>query len=842
MPAPRHEVTMKTDPICGMQVDETKTPLKATRDGEEFYFCSEHCRRKFLGQQMPRLAMAVSNPASSVSSSHPPMEASRSCCSVKSKSENHSHAHHAHGDVKPPANAKYFCPMCPGVESDTPGDCPKCGMALERNPSWTSKTIYTCPMHPEVQQDTPGDCPKCGMPLEPKELAAPEEESHEAKDMSRRFWIGAVLSLPVLILAMAHLVPGLDLSRWIEPRVNQWIQFGLSTPVVLWGGWPFFVRGWRSIISWNLNMFTLIALGVGAAYLFSCVTMFFPHVLPASYREHGEAPIYFEAAAVITVLVLLGQLLEARARSRTSSAIRSLLNRAAKSARVVRGGQESEIPISDVRPGDVLRVRPGEKVPTDGVLIEGRSSVDESMLTGESMPVEKMSGERVIGATVNQTGSFLMRAEKVGSETVLSQIVKMVSDAQRSRAPIQRLADKVSSIFVPVVVAASAVTFLLWWQLGPEPRLAYAIVNAVAVLIIACPCALGLATPMSIMVGVGRGAEEGILVKNAEALEMMAKVNTLVVDKTGTLTEGRPRVTAIVTATGTNEVELLSLTAALEAQSEHPIAHAVVQAAKERELSFARVEQFDSVTGAGIKGVVNGREVLVGKINLLRSAGVRDLDALDAQGTKFQREGSTVIYVASDSRAAGLIAVTDPIKSTAQEAVKQLHELGLRMIMLTGDNELTARSVAARLGIDEWKAGVEPRDKHSFVEELKHNGRIVAMAGDGINDAPALAAAHVGIAMGTGTDVAIESAGLTLVRGDLRGIVKSIALSRAVMRNIRQNLFFAFIYNALGVPIAGGLLYPAFRLLLSPIIASAAMSFSSVSVIANALRLKKTKL
>ena len=782
---------MKIDPICGMQVDE-KTPFKATHNGEEFYFCSDHCRRKFLAQRTPQLVLAKGdsehgccggNGHERVVETQPVHEQAHSCCGSKAHDERHSHSrehHHEHGDVKPSANAKYFCPMCPGVESDKPGDCPKCGMALERNPAWVppAKTIYTCPMHPEVQQDKPGNCPKCGMALEPKELATDaEEESHEAKDMARRFWIGAALSLPVLVLAMAHLIPGLDLSRWISPRVNLWIQFALSTPVALWAGWPFFVRGWRSIVTWNLNMFTLIALGVGAAYLFSCAALFFPGFLPASYRQHGEVPVYFEAAAIITVLVLLGQMLEARARSRTSSAIRALLNKAAKSARVVRDGKEMEVPVAEVQKGDVLRVRPGEKVPVDGVLTEGRSSVDESMITGESMPVEKQSGERVIGATVNQTGSFLMRAEKIGSETVLSQIVKMVSDAQRSRAPIQRLADKVSKIFVPAVIAVSVVTFIVWFQFGPEPRLAHAIVNAVAVLIIACPCALGLATPMSIMVGVGRGAEEGVLVKNAEALETMEKVDTLVVDKTGTLTEGKPRVTKVLPAQGVNESEFLSIVAAIEAQSEHPIAHAIVEAAKERNIALPRVEQFDSVTGAGIKGRVNGREVLVGKIDLLRSAGARDLDALEHQGTKLQEEGNTVVYAAFDSRATGLIAVADPIKATTLDAVKQLHELGLRLIMLTGDNERTARAVAARLGIDEVQAGVEPKDKHARVLELKKQGRVVAMAGDGINDAPALAAADVGIAMGTGTDVAIESAGITLVKGDLRGIVKAIALS-----------------------------------------------------------------
>jgi Cu+-exporting ATPase len=768
-----------------------------------------------------------------------------SCCGSATHAHGHGHDHgHHHGDVQPSAAAKYFCPMCPGVESDRPGDCPKCGMALERNPAWAeAKTIYTCPMHPEVQQDTPGDCPKCGMALEPKEFATDvEEESPEARDMARRFWIAAALSLPVLVLGMAHLIPALPLDRWISSRLNVWIQFALSTPVVLWAAWPFFVRGWRSVVTWNLNMFTLIALGVGAAYVFSCAALFFPQLFPASYREHGQVPVYFEAAAVITALVLLGQWLEAGARSRTSSAIRALLGRAARTARVFRNGSEVEVPVATVQKGDLIRVVPGEKIPVDGIITDGRSRVDESMLTGESMPVEKSAGDRVIGATVNQTGSFVMRAEKVGSETVLAQIVKMVSDAQRSRAPIQKLADKVSRIFVPAVVIAAALTFGAWMTFGPEPRLAYGIVNAVAVLIIACPCALGLATPMSIMVGVGRGAAEGILVKNAEALEAMEKVNIIVVDKTGTLTEGKPRVTRTVPSPGTNEGDFLSIVAAIESQSEHPIARAIVEAARERNLSFPRVEQFDSVTGSGIKGRVNGREVLVGKAGLLRAAGVRDLDALESQGTTFQDEGETVIYAAFDSRAAGLIAVADPIKSTTAEAVMQLHALHQRVIMMTGDNERTARSVARRLAIDDVQAGVEPADKHARVEALKREGQTVAMAGDGINDAPALAAAHVGIAMGTGTDVAMESAGITLVRGDLRGIVKSIALSRAVMRNIRQNLFFAFVYNALGVPIAAGLLYPFFGILLSPIIASAAMSLSSVSVIANALRLKATRL
>jgi Cu+-exporting ATPase len=842
---------MKIDPICGMKVDEAKTPFKATGDGEEFYFCSDHCRRKFLAQRMPQLAVARGesshgccggNGHEHVAEAESVREEAHSCCSSKPRGETHSHEHHhEHAEVKPSANAKYFCPMCPGVESDKPGDCPKCGMALERNPAWvpSAKTIYTCPMHPEVQQDHPGNCPKCGMALEPKELATDaKEESHEAKDMARRFWIGAALSLPVLVLAMAHLIPGLDLSRWISPRINLWIQFALSTPVVLWAGWPFFVRGWRSVVTWNLNMFTLIALGVGAAYVFSCVALFIPQAFPESYRAHGELPVYFEAAAVITALVLLGQWLEAKARSRTSSAIRALLGRAAKTARVVRDGKEVEVPVAEVQKGDLIRVVPGEKVPVDGVMVEGHSAVDESMLTGESLPVEKTTGDRVTGATVNQTGSFVMRAEKVGSETVLSQIVKMVSDAQRSRAPIQKLADKVSRIFVPAVVITAVLTFLGWFVFGPEPRLAYAIVNAVAVLIIACPCALGLATPMSIMVGVGRGAEEGILVKNAEALELLEKVNALVVDKTGTLTEGKPKVTKVITQE-VEEREFLSIVSALEAQSEHPIARAIVDAAQKAGVRAARVERFDSVTGSGIKGHVQGIAVLVGKAEFLRSENVSGIDVLESQGAALQEQGNTVVYAAFDQRASGLIAVADPIKPTSAEAMRQLHALGFRVIMLTGDNERTARAVAKTLGIDEFHAGVEPKDKLEHVERLRAAGHVVAMAGDGINDAPALAAAHVGIAMGTGTDVAIESAGITLVKGDLLGILKAVSLSRKVLRNIRQNLFFAFVYNAAGVPIAAGVLYPFFGVLLSPIIASAAMSFSSVSVIANALRLKR---
>jgi P-type Cu+ transporter len=719
-------------------------------------------------------------------------------------------------------------------------------MALERNPSWQpeAKTIYTCPMHPEIRQDKPGNCPICGMALEPVSVAADAEEDHsEARDMFRRFWISSVLTLPILLLAMGHLIPGFHIDNWINPRLNQWIQLALSTPVVLWAGWPFFVKGWRSVRTMHLNMFTLIALGVGAAYAYSLVAVLAPNAFPAGLRTHnGVVPLYFEAAAVITVLVLLGQWLEARARTRTGAAIKALLQQAAKTARVVRDGEEQELPVAHVKKGDVLRVRPGEKIPVDGTIVEGHSSIDESMITGESIPVEKKEGDKATGSTINQTGSFLMRAEQVGDETLLARIVKMVAEAQRSRAPIQRLADKVSAYFVPAVIAVAVITFIGWFVAGPEPQLAYALVNAVAVLIIACPCALGLATPMSIMVGVGRGAQEGILVKNAEALETMEKIDTLIVDKTGTLTEGKPRLVRVITSQGLNEAEVLLAASSVEQSSEHPLATAIVQGARERGVTPKQAVDFQSFTGGGVVGMVERKTVVIGKADFLRQQHIAGVDALQPSAAQLQGEGNTVIFVGIDSSLAGIIAVADPIKKTAPDAIAELHRLGLKIVMLTGDNERTARAVANKLGIDEIEAGVEPQRKHERVVQLRQQGRIVGMAGDGINDAPALAAANVGIAMGTGTDVAIESAGITLVKGDLRGIVKAIHLSRNVMRNIRQNLFFAFIYNALGVPIAAGALYPFVRVLLSPIIASAAMSFSSVSVIANALRLRKVRL
>ena len=756
---------------------------------------------------------------------------------------NHEHAGTDTAAVPSAPKRKYFCPMCDGVESDSPGNCPKCGMALERNPTLRepARTIYTCPMHPQIEQDHPGNCPICGMALEPKTpVAGGEKDTTELRDMTRRFWVSAVLSVPVFLLAMAHLFP--NAPEWVMTDLSRWIQFVLSTPVVLWGGWPFFIRGWQSIRNRSPNMFTLIAMGVGVAYFYSAVVMLLPQLFPPSFQQHGKIGIYFESAAVITVLVLLGQVLELRARSRTGNAIRALLDLAPQRARVLRGDKESEVPLDQVQAGDQLRVRPGEKIPVDGKVLDGTTSIDESMITGESMPAEKAAGDKVTGGTVNQTGSFVMIAERIGRETVLSRIVEMVAQAQRSRAPIQGLADKVASWFVPTVIAVAVLAFIAWSTIGPEPRFAHAIVNAVAVLIIACPCALGLATPMSIMVGVGRGAQEGVLIKSAEAIERLEKINTIVVDKTGTLTEGKPRLTKIISPNAMSEQQLLAAAASIEQQSEHPLAASVVRGAQERGIKLIKAAGFESVTGGGVRGKADGREVLVGKPRFLQSRGVRDIEPLEAAAAELQKEGQTAIFVAIDGRAAGILAVADPVKNSSVEAMAHLHKLGLKIIMMTGDNERTAKAVSEKLGIDEVEAGVEPQTKNERVRQLREQGRIVAMAGDGINDAPALAEADVGIAMGTGTDVAMESAGITLVKGDLRGIEKAIRLSRAMMRNIRQNLFFAFIYNALGIPIAAGALYPFFGWLLSPIIAGAAMSFSSVSVIANALRLRAAKL
>jgi len=758
---------MAIDPICGMTVDERTATLKAERDGETFYFCSGHCRKKFLAQPKQQPAKSVA--------------------------------------------------------ADT-------------------AAIYTCPMHPEVEQRGPGSCPKCGMALEPKSATGEEEDDGELTDMTRRLWVATALGLPVFLLAMLPMM-GVPVDHWLGMAASRWLQFALATPVVLWAGWPIMVRGWRSVVSWNLNMFTLIALGVVAAYLYSVVAVLVPGAIPDAFKHHGEVEVYFEAAAVIVALVLLGQVLELRARRRTGSAIRELLSLAPPTARVLRDGQEAEIAVEEVQAGDVLRVRPGDKIPVDGEIVDGTSTVDESMLTGEPTPTQKRPGDNVIGGTVNQTGAFKMRAEKVGRETVLAQIVDMVAAAQRSRAPIQRVADSVAGWFVPIVVAVAILTFIAWAVWGPdEGRLAYALVNAVAVLIVACPCALGLATPMSIMVGVGRGAKEGVLVKDAEALETLESVDTVVVDKTGTLTAGRPTLVGVETTGDVDANELVRLAASVEQNSEHPLGRAIVEAARTRNLELADAVDFQSVTGSGVRARVDGRQVLVGNQRLLTERGVeragRSSAPIGGEDAPARSNPLSTIFVAVDGQFAGTLSVADPIKTSTPEAVRALHELGLKFVMLTGDNEQTARAVAGELGIDDFAAGVSPQDKHDRVKQLRDAGRRVAMAGDGINDAPALAAADVGIAMGTGTDVAIQSAGVTLVKGDLRGIVRAIRLSRQVMHNIRQNLFFAFVYNALGVPIAAGALYPFFGLLLSPMIAAAAMSASSVSVIANALRLR----
>jgi P-type Cu+ transporter len=733
--------------------------------------------------------------------------------------------------------------MCPEVREAKPGPCPKCGMALEAEmPGAAGRVEYTCPMHAEIVRPGPGSCPICGMALEPRTVTAAEGENPELRSMTRRFWVSLVLTAPLLAVAMADMLPGRPMERAVSGGWLPWLEFAFATPVVLWGGWPFFQRGWASIVNRSTNMFTLIAMGTGVAYLFSVVATLFPGIFPAAFRQmNGKPPVYYEAAATITVLVLLGQVLELRARSRTGAAIRALLNLAPKTARILREGREEDVALDQVKPGDRLRVRPGEKIPVDGVVLEGNSWVDESMITGESMPAEKRSGMWVIGATVNGTGSLVMRAERVGSETMLARIVQLVGQAQRSRAPIQRLADRVAAWFVPAVIGVAVVTFIVWGLFGPQPRLAHALVNAVAVLIIACPCALGLATPMAIMVGTGRGAVAGVLIKNAEALEILEKVDTLVVDKTGTLTEGKPRVVSVVGLPGQDEDELLRWAASLEQASEHPLAAAVVAAAQERGLTLVAAGGFQSVTGKGVQGRVEGHDVSAGNESLFEQLGVPLMELLP-RAQELRSQGQTVVFIAVGGRPAGLVGIADPVKPSTAQALRDLESEGLRIVMLTGDSRATAAAIAAKLGIEEFEAEVLPENKAATVQRLQKQGRTVAMAGDGINDAPALAQADVGIAMGTGTDVAMESGGVTLVKGDLAGIVRARRLSRATMGNIRQNLFFAFIYNSLGVPIAAGVLYPLFGLLLSPILAAAAMSFSSVSVIANSLRLRSVKL
>lgn len=797
------------DPVCNMVVSND-SEFHFHHQDKDYYFCSDDCMEKFK--------------------KHP---------------EKYLDQQNLEGQEANRESSLYTCPMHPEIQQQEPGNCPKCGMALESMsaPATSAKTEYTCPMHPEVVQDHPGSCPKCGMALEPVTTSVGEEKNEELVYMSRRFWVCTVLTLPVFFLAMtADMMPAW-LPDWLSMQAVQWIEFAFATPVVLWGGWPFFVRGWQSLRTWNLNMFTLIALGVSVAWVYSVVALLFPQIFPPVMQlEHGLVAVYFEAAAVITTLVLMGQVLELRARSRTNTAIQKLLGLAPNTARIVNDdGTEEDLPLEKVKPGDTLRIRPGEKIPVDGTVIEGESNVDESMVTGEPVSVPKSKDDKLIGATVNGTGSLLMRAEKVGSDTLLAQIVKMVADAQRSRAPIQKLADIVASYFVPAVVGVAAVAFIVWWVWGPEPRLAHAFVNAVAVLIIACPCALGLATPISIMVGTGRGALAGVLIKNAEALEIMEKIDTLVVDKTGTLTEGKPKLVAVHPETGFTEDEILRVAASLERASEHPLAEAIVRGAEQRGLELVKADSFQSITGKGVTGEVDGHKVAAGNIKLLEELGISTGD-LSQKADKQRVKGMTVMLIAIDDHVAGLIGVADPIKDETGEAIRDLHTEGIRIVMLTGDSNATAKAVADKLGIDEVHAEVSPEQKTEVIKKLQADGRIVAMAGDGINDAPALAQAHVGIAMGTGTDVAIESAGITLVKGDLRGIVRARRLSGATMRNIRQNLFFAFIYNVAGVPVAAGVLYPFFGILLSPMIAAAAMSFSSVSVISNSLRLTRVKL
>ena len=804
------ETSIPVDPVCGMTVS-TESEHVFRHEEVDYYFCCNGCRQKFAGDAAGYLSGEAQAKAASAAAV---------------------------------PGAKYICPMDPEIEEDKPGSCPICGMALEvaGAPLPTTRTEYTCPMHPEIVQDHPGSCPECGMALEARTVEV-EEKNEELIEMSRRLWIGLILSLPVFLLAMtADMAPAL-LPEGLSMRTAQWIQLVLATPVVLWCGLPFFERGWLSLKTRNLNMFTLIAIGVSVAWGYSVVALLAPGLFPAAMvHADGTVAVYFEAAAVITTLVLLGQVLELRARSHTNAAIKLLLGLAPKTARIVRDdGSEEDIPLEQVKTGDILRIRPGEKVPVDGTVTSGASAIDESMITGESIPVEKTVGSSLIGATVNGTGSLLMRAEKVGADTLLAQIVHMVSEAQRSRAPIQKLADVVAGYFVPAVVLVALVTLIVWGIFGPEPRLAFAIVNAVAVLIIACPCALGLATPMSIMVGTGKGAMLGVLIKNAEALEILEKVDTLVVDKTGTLTEGKPKLVELQTGGDFDEDEVLRLAATLERASEHPLAEAIVAAAVERGIALGETASFESVTGQGVSGNIDGHAVALGNFKLMDALDI-DFSDFSAAAEAGRKQGRTVMQIAIDDRAAGMIAVADPVKLSTPRAIADLHAANVEIVMLTGDNQTTATAVAAELGIDRVEAEVSPDQKAEIVKKLQAEGRVVAMAGDGINDAPALAQAHVGIAMGTGTDVAMESAGVTLVKGDLRGIVRARRLSQATMGNIRQNLFFAFVYNSLGVPVAAGVLYPFFGLLLSPMIAAAAMSFSSVSVIGNALRLRGTKI
>jgi len=808
------------DPVCGMEVTPEDAAGKYEYQGQTYYFCNPSCLERFRADPARFLT--------------PSRESA---------------------DIAPTAQAEraslYTCPMDSDVVKHGPGACPKCGMALEplvpRAPAF--KTEYVCPMHPKIVRVEAGSCPICGMTLEPRTVTAQEEVNPELVAMTRRLWASLILTVPLLVLAMSEMIPGQPVQHAFRGRLLAGLEALLATPVVLWGGWPFFARGWASLVNRRLNMFTLIATGTGVAYLYSLIATLYPGLFPASFRgQSGEVALYFEAAATITTLVLLGQVLELRARSRTRSAIRALLGLAPKTARLLRDdGVEEDIPLEHVKPGDRLRIRPGEKVPVDGVVAEGTSAIDESMVTGEPIPVEKKAGDPVIGGTVNGAGGFVLKAERVGDDTRLAQIVRMVSEAQRSRAPVQRLVDVVASYFVPVVMLVAVVTFIIWAYFGPSPQFAHALVNAVSVLIIACPCALGLATPMSIMVGTGRGALAGVLIKNAEALERLEKVDTLVVDKTGTLTEGKPRLVVVAPLPGWEEADLLRLVASLEHWSEHPLAAAIVAAAQERGLHVTTARDFQSLTGEGVSGTVGGRAVMLGNAKLFTRLNLSpdelgQVGELGEQAEALRRKGQTAMFVAIDGRPAGLLAVSDPLKKSTSEAIRMLHAERIRIVMLTGDSRSTAEAVARQLGIDALEAELPAAQKGEVVKRLQAMGCVVAMAGDGINDAPALAQADVGIAMGTGTDVAMQSAGITLLKGDLRGIARAHRLSRATMRNIRQNLFFAFIYNSIGVPVAAGVLYPFFGLLLSPMIAAAAMTFSSVSVIINALRLRKVAL
>ncbi len=810
-PHPQHDPATTVDPVCGMSIP-TDSPIHTQHEGTTYHFCSTRCQATFEATPEKYVEASGADTPQGVTS----------------------------------RGVAYTCPMHPEVRQPEPGSCPKCGMALEPvEPAPTpDKTEYVCPMHPEVVRDAPGSCPICGMALEPRTATSEEVENPELRMMTLRFWWSTVLTIPVVIIAMAEYLPaGNPIRTMLSGQGWPWLELGLATPVVLWGAWPFFVRGWRSVVTRNLNMFTLIGLGVGVAYVYSVIGQLLPGIFPDSFRdETGGVGVYFEAAAVIVTLVLLGQVLELKARSQTSSAIKALLGLAPKTARLVReDGTEHDVPLDHVTPGNKLRVRPGEKIPVDGTVVEGTSSVDESMISGEPIPVSKATGDRLVGATVNGTGSLVMVAERVGAETLLAQIVRMVSEAQRSRAPIQKLADVVAGYFVPVVVLISAATFVVWSLVGPEPRFAHALINAVAVLIIACPCALGLATPMSIMVATGKGATLGVLFKNAEAIEIMRKVDTLVVDKTGTLTLGKPKLVTVHPVAGFDADDLLRAAASLEKGSEHPLAAAIVDGATERGVTLDPVVSFDSVTGKGVVGVIGSESIALGNQQLMEDIGT-DVAHLIEESERLRAEGQTVMFVAIDHQPVGLLGVADPVKETSPQAIEELHKEGVQVIMLTGDSETTAKAVGGRLGIDAVIADVLPDQKAAIVKRLQEEGKIVAMAGDGINDAPALAQAQVGIAMGTGTDVAMESAGVTLVKGDLRGIVRARRLSRSTMRNIRQNLFFAFIYNSVGVPIAAGVLYPVFGILLSPIIAAAAMSLSSVSVVGNALRLRRLRM